>query len=37
MGDRHCLPDLGATLPALTVGALCYFALVSRRRQAFAS
>jgi NCS1 family nucleobase:cation symporter-1 len=30
------LPNLGATLPALAVGALCYLALVSRRRQAFA-
>ncbi|GAB2909650.1 putative hydroxymethylpyrimidine transporter CytX [Paraburkholderia jirisanensis] len=30
------LPNLGATLPALAIGALCYLALVSRRRQAFA-
>jgi NCS1 family nucleobase:cation symporter-1 len=30
------LPNLGATLPALVIGALCYLAFVSTRRQAFA-
>jgi NCS1 family nucleobase:cation symporter-1 len=30
------LPNLGATLPALAVGALCYLVLASRRRQALA-
>ncbi|HVE06146.1 MAG TPA: putative hydroxymethylpyrimidine transporter CytX [Paraburkholderia sp.] len=31
------LPNLGATLPALAIGALCYLALTGRHRQAFAS
>jgi len=30
------LPNLGATLPALAIGAVCYFALVSARRAAYA-
>ncbi|ALP63711.1 MULTISPECIES: putative hydroxymethylpyrimidine transporter CytX [Paraburkholderia] len=30
------LPNLGATLPALVIGALCYLALVSTRKQAYA-
>lgn len=30
------LPSVGATLPALVVGAVCYLALVSIRRRAFA-
>ncbi|MFC0399206.1 putative hydroxymethylpyrimidine transporter CytX [Paraburkholderia rhizosphaerae] len=30
------LPNVGATLPALAIGALCYLAFVSTRRQAFA-
>jgi NCS1 family nucleobase:cation symporter-1 len=30
------LPNLGATLPALAIGALCYLAFVSTRRQAYA-
>ncbi|CAG4889898.1 putative hydroxymethylpyrimidine transporter CytX [Paraburkholderia saeva] len=30
------LPNLGATLPALAVGALCYLAFVSGRREAYA-
>jgi NCS1 family nucleobase:cation symporter-1 len=30
------LPNLGATLPALAIGAVCYLAFVSTRRQAFA-
>ena len=30
------LPTLGATLPALVIGAVCYLALVSTRKQAYA-
>jgi NCS1 family nucleobase:cation symporter-1 len=30
------LPNLGATLPALVIGAVCYLALVSTRKQAYA-
>ncbi len=31
------LPNLGATLPSLTLGAVCYLLLVSTRRAALAS
>jgi NCS1 family nucleobase:cation symporter-1 len=30
------LPDLGATLPSLAIGAVCYLALVSVRKTAYA-
>jgi NCS1 family nucleobase:cation symporter-1 len=30
------LPNLGATLPALAIGALCYLAFISARREAYA-
>ena len=30
------LPNLGATLPALVIGAVCYLAFVSARKTAYA-
>jgi NCS1 family nucleobase:cation symporter-1 len=30
------LPNLGATLPALAIGALCYFVMVSTRKTEYA-